>query len=267
MCKSPFGSYAEECVNPLLVFSALVTVVFKLGPENGPLVSSWLSFSWNQIWCRWIHLLRHDRNHSNEKGRLWSQTVWVQVSAVLLISRMTLNKFFETSEPQFYHLWNEANNSNLPVAWFWEINEVMCVRSSAWGQAHGRCSVNVRHFWWWCCCWNNLAGTLWRTGYIHGLGDQLSWFVQGGGISQDMGPTALEEGVYWVNQDGLLTLMSIQSSVQSELVASAGQIPTSCIYNSHLCSKEGGLIFDLHFIDVGVGRNRIVFASFWNCHH
>lgn len=154
MCKSPLGFFCScDCS-------------FQAWSWKWPFGSSWLSFSWNQIWCRWTHLLRHDRNHSNEKGRLWSQTVWVQVSAVPLISRMTLNKFFETSEPQFYHLWNEASNRNLPVAWFWEINEVMCVRSSAWGQAHGKCSVNVSHFWWWCCCWNNLAGALWRTGYM-----------------------------------------------------------------------------------------------------
>lgn len=155
--------------------------------------------------------------------------MWVQVNAVLLISHMTLNKFLEPSKPQFYHLWNEANNSNLPVVWFWKINEVMYIKSLAWGRAHGKCSINASHLRWWCYCWSNIAGAFWST-RVHGLGDQLSWFVQGGGVSQDMGPIALEVGVYQVNQDGLLTLMSIQGSVQSDLIACAVQIPESCTF-------------------------------------
>lgn len=163
--------------------------------------------------------------------------MWVQVDAVLLTSHMTLNKLFEPSEPLFYNLWNEANSSDLPVAWFWEINEVIYVKSFTWGQAHGKCPVNASHFWWWCYCWNNIAGALWST-RVRGLGDQLSRFVQGGGISQDMGPTVLEVGVYQVNQDELLTLMSTQGSVQSGPIAFAMQIPASCIYNSHVYSKK-----------------------------
>lgn len=113
----------------------------------------------------------------------------------------------------------------------------MYVKSLAWGKAHGKCSINASHFWWWCCCWSNIVGALWST-RVHGLGHQLSLFIQGGGISQHMGPTVLEVGVYQANQDELLTLMSTQGSVQSDLIAFAVQIPASCIYNSHFVAKK-----------------------------
>lgn len=56
------------------------------------------------------------------------------------------------------------------------------------------------------------------------------------------------------------TLMSTVGSAQSDLIAFAMQIPANCMYNSHLCSKIDDLIFDLCFIDVGVGRCRIVLS-------
>lgn len=60
----------------------------------------------------------------------------------------------------------------------------------------------------------------------------------------------------------LITLMPTLDLVQTDLIEFAVQIPASCIYNSYLCSKKDDLIFDLHFIDVGVGKYRIAFVSF-----
>ena len=101
----------KEYVNPLSI-STLVTAVFEL----------------NELWvvlgC-FPHGIR-----SGAGGPICSvmkETIAVkkagsdlrlcegQVSDVLLIGCMTLSKLFEPSEPQFYHLWNEANHGNLLV--------------------------------------------------------------------------------------------------------------------------------------------------------
>lgn len=97
---------------------------------------------------------------------------------------------------------------------------------------------------------------------VQGERDQLSWFVQDRGVSQDVEPSVLKPGnPKCVGHSDAHPRP--QSSVQSDLIAYAAQVPASCTHNSYLCSRiKKDYIFDLHLIDVTIGRNKIAFVSF-----
>lgn len=146
---------------------------------------------------------------------MWSQTVCSSQSCDIY----RLYGLEKLSEPQFYHLWSEANKSTLLGGQFWEISEVMYVNCFAWGWAHGRCSVSAGHFWGCCCCWGNVTGAQWSQ-KAYDKGDSLFWLVQDGSSSQVVGLSVLKPGEEGCTGHSNAHLRP-QSSVQSDLITYA----------------------------------------------
>ena len=70
---------------------------------------------------------------------------------------------------------------------------------------------------------------------------------------------------FQANQDELVTLLPIpgHKALLRDLIAYAVPVPAGCMSNSYLCGKiKNYLIFDLHLIDVTLGRGRLAFVSF-----
>lgn len=128
-CDSQRGSY---CMSDIPLHPRGVTAVrTKYGLKHQMSKSS----------SKWSFPLRHSVMFRRMVPR--DQTTWVQISAILLTSTVTLGNIFNPSVSQYPHVWDRHNNDTYFIGSLWEFSRLINIKCYEKCPAYSRHSTNI----------------------------------------------------------------------------------------------------------------------------